>query len=271
MLRERRSARTGDRTGGITHGINILFRILIYPFRAFKMPENDLAVVDTEGNEKAVRNAVSRGVYVYGYLNVGAVESGRSYYEDFHHIRLAKYSGWAGEYWIDPTARGWPEHILDLAKKIKETGAIGLYLDNTDIYYEIAEHEISKQYSRNLPSAQAVYTALSNMILKINALGLIVMPNGGDVFLRKFMIAHPGIIKTINQEGVFYQELNEKNSATDTAYYKDWCKWAQKRISGKVRIIDYTTSKKEQAKIKAYCIAHGWDVYFSKHKELRGD
>lgn len=28
--------------------------------------KNDLAVVDTEGNEKAVREAVSRGVWVYG-------------------------------------------------------------------------------------------------------------------------------------------------------------------------------------------------------------
>ena len=92
--------------------------------------KNDLAVVDTEGNEKAVRNAVSRGVYVYGYLNVGAVESGRSYYENFHHIRLAKYSGWDGEYWINPTAKEWQEHIISEAKKIKATGAIGLYLDN---------------------------------------------------------------------------------------------------------------------------------------------
>ena len=49
------------------------------------------------------------------------------------------------------------------------------------------------------------------------------------------------------------------------------CKWAQKHISGKVRIIEYTSSKTEQTKIKAYCLAHGWDVYFSKHKELRGD
>ena len=236
-----------------------------------KCRKNDLAVVDTEGQEKAVREAVSRGVWVYGYLNVGALEKQRPYYEKFKHLRLAKYEGWEGEYWVDVTDKAWQEHVVDLAKTIKATGAIGLYLDNTDIYYEIAEHEISKQYIRNLPSAQAVYTALSNMILKINDLGLIVMPNGGDVFLRKFMIAHPGIIKTINQEGVFYQELNEKNSATDTAYYKDWCKWAQKRISGKVRIIEYTTSKKEQAKIKAYCLAHGWDVYFSKHKELRGD
>ncbi len=32
-----------------------------------KCKKNDLAVVDTEGCEKAVREAVSRGVWVYGY------------------------------------------------------------------------------------------------------------------------------------------------------------------------------------------------------------
>ncbi len=233
--------------------------------------KNDLAVVDTEGHEKAVREAVSRGVWVYGYLNIGALEKERPYYDKLKHLRLAKYEGWDGEYWIDPTAREWQDHILSLAKEIKATGAIGLYLDNTDIYYEILEKQIRKQYSRNLPSAQAVYTALSNMILKINALGLIVMPNGGDVFVRKFITAHPKVIPTINQEGVFFEELNKKNKSSDTQYYKDYCKWAQKHVSGKVRIIEYTSSKSEQAKIKAYCLAHGWDVYFSKHKELRGD
>lgn len=233
--------------------------------------KNDLAVVDTEGHEKAVREAVSRSVWVYGYLNVGALEKERSYYEKLKHLRLAPYDGWDGEYWIDPTDKAWQDHCISLAKQIKATGAIGLYLDNTDIYYEIVEKQIRKQYSRNLPIAQAVYTALSNMILKINALGLIVMPNGGDVFVRKFIRAHPKVIPTINQEGVFFEDLNRKNSASDTAYYKEWCKWAQKRISGKVRIIEYTSSKTEQAKIKAYCIAHGWDVYFSKHKDLRGD
>lgn len=233
--------------------------------------KNDLAVIDTEGHTLAVRDAVKRGVWVYGYLNIGALEKQRPYYDKLKHLRLAKYEGWDGEYWIDPTAREWQEHILSLAKQIKATGAIGLYLDNTDIYYEILERQISKQYSRNLPSAQAVYTALSNMILKINDLGLIVMPNGGDIFVRKFIRAHPHVISTINQEGVFFEDLNKKNSASDTQYYKDYCKWAQKHISGKVRIIEYTSSKTEQAKIKAYCLAHGWDVYFSKHKELRGD
>lgn len=237
-----------------------------------KCRKNDLAVIDTEGYESYVRQAVSRGVYVYGYLNVGALEKERPYYENFHHIRIAPYDGWKDEYWIDPTAREWQEHCISLAKRIKATGAIGLYLDNTDIYYMCLQgfKEEKTKMLRSAPSAQAVYNALSRIILEIHKLGMIIMPNGGDVFLRKFMVAHPGVIATINQEGVFYSELNKKNSPADTKYYKDWCKWADKRISGKVRLIEYVSSKTEQAKIKAYCLAKGWDVFFSPHKELRG-
>ena len=69
--------------------------------------KSDLAVVDTEGQEKAVRNAVSRGVYVYGYLNVGALEKERPYYDKLKHLRLARYDEWSGEYWIDPTNKEW--------------------------------------------------------------------------------------------------------------------------------------------------------------------
>lgn len=248
------------------------FESAYVPRTLAKCKKNDLAVVDTEGHESAVRNAINRGVWVYGYLNVGALEKERSYYSKFKHLRLAQYEGWEGEYWIDPTDKAWQDHILTLAKKLKELGVIGVYLDNTDIYYEILERQIKRQYDRNLPSAKAVYNALTNIILNIRyKVGLIVMPNGGDVFLREFMVNHPNAIATINQEGVFYETLNKKNKSADTKYYKDWCKWADKRISGKARLIEYVSSKTEQAKIKAYCIAHGWDVYFSKHKELRGD
>ena len=68
-----------------------------------KCKKNDLAVVDTEGYELSVKNAVSRGVWVYGYLNAGALEDGRSYYSQYKHLRIAPYDGWDGEYWIDPT------------------------------------------------------------------------------------------------------------------------------------------------------------------------
>ena len=249
------------------------FESAYVPRTLMRCKRNDLAVVDTEGHEKAVREAVSRGVWVYGYLNAGAVEDGRSYYSKFRDIRLGRYDGWDGEYWVDVTDKAWQEHCISLAKQIKATGAIGVYLDNTDIYYMCAEgfDEEGTHLFRSVPTAQQVYKALSAVIFAIQRVGLIVMPNGGDTFVKKFITKNPGVIATINQEGVFFEELNKKNKSSDTQYYKDYCKWAQKRISGKVRLIEYTSSKSEQAKIKAYCLAHGWDVYFSKHKELRGD
>jgi len=235
-----------------------------------KCKRHDLAVVDTEGHEKAVREAVKRGVWVYGYLNVGALEKQRPYYEKLKHLRLAPYEGWEGEYWIDPTAREWQDHIISLAKQIKATGAIGLYLDNTDIYYMLKEQEISKQYSRNLPSAQAVYTALSNMVLKINALGLIVMPNGGDVFVRKFIMSHPNIIKTVNQEGVLYQD-KKRQSADDTKYYTDYLDWCRKK-GIYIRGIEYPKTKAQAVHAQLYYKKHRWQgCYISWHKDLRGD
>lgn len=55
------------------------FESSLIPSVLAKCRKNDLAVVDTEGCESAVRTAVRRSVWVYGYLNMGAVENGRSY------------------------------------------------------------------------------------------------------------------------------------------------------------------------------------------------
>ena len=56
----------------------------------------DLAVIDTDGIDPAkIKEAVDRGVFVYGYLNIGALEKERSYYTAFKSLRLAKYDGWA--------------------------------------------------------------------------------------------------------------------------------------------------------------------------------
>lgn len=91
---------------------------LRYCFEASHVPttlsaskKSDLAVVDTEGHEKAVREAVKCGVWVYGYLNVGALEKERPYYEKFKHLRLARYDGWSGEYWVNVTDKAWQDYV----------------------------------------------------------------------------------------------------------------------------------------------------------------
>jgi len=232
--------------------------------------KNDLAVIDTDGiSTAAIKAACARGVRVYGYINAGALERERSYYGRLKHLRIAKYEGWAGEYWIDPTADEWKEHIVALAKAIKDTGAIGVYLDNTDIYY-MCGHGF-KNPMRKAPSKEAVYHALEDIVDTIQTdIGLIVMPNGGDDFVRRFVTEHPGIIQTINQEGLFYENF-KKQSKEETEYRKAYMKWAAKHIKGKVRGIEYCKKPTEIAYVKAYYAAHGWDVYISKHKNLEGD
>ena len=231
--------------------------------------KNDLAVIDTDGiSTAAIKAACARGVWVYGYINAGALEKERSYYGKFKYLRIAKYEGWDGEYWIDPTADEWKEHIVNLAKTIKATGAIGVYLDNTDIYYMARGfHNPMKKP----PSQEAVYHALEDIVDAIQYdVGLIVMPNGGDTFVRRFVTEHPGIIQTINQEGLFYEDF-KKQSKSETEYRKAYMKWAAKHIKGKVRGIEYCKKPAEIAYVKAYYAAHGWDVYISKHKNLEGD
>ena len=231
--------------------------------------KNDLTVIDTDGiSTAAVKAACARGVWVYGYINAGSLERERSYYGKFKHLRIAKYDGWAGEYWIDPTADEWKEHIVDLAKTIKATGAIGVYLDNTDSYYMARGF---RSPMKKPPSQEAVYHALEDIVDAIqHDVGLIVMPNGGDNFVRRFVSEHPGIIQTINQEGLFYEDF-KKQSKSETEYRKAYMKWAAKHISGKVRGIEYCKKPAEIAYVKAYYAAHGWDVYISKHKNLEGD
>lgn len=232
--------------------------------------KNDLAVIDTDRISRyEINYACARGVWVYGYINAGALERERSYYSKFKHLRIAKYEGWDGEYWIDPTADEWKEHIAALAKAIKDTGAIGVYLDNTDIYY-MCGHGF-KNPMRKVPSKEAVYHALEDIVDIIQTdIGLIVMPNGGDNFVRRFVTEHPGIIQTINQEGLFYEGFR-KQSKEETEYRKAYMKWAAKHIKGKVRGIEYCKKPSEIAYVKAYYAAHGWDVYISKHKNLEGD
>lgn len=241
-----------------------------------KKMKDGLAVIDSDGIPSSTIQSIlknNKKLLIYDYLNAGALEQERSYYGQFKYLCLAKYDGWDGEYWVDVTNKAWQDHLINEARKKKAKGAIGLYFDNADIYYMCKEgfKEEKSRMIKSAPSADAVYKALRDIILRLtNEVGIVVMPNGGDTFLRKFMVEYPNIIQTINQEGVFFEDF-KKNSTSDTNYYKDWCKWAQKHMKGKVRIIEYCKDKKEILKIKAYCATHGWHVYISKHKNLCGD
>lgn len=230
---------------------------------------DDLAVIDTDGIPIAtIRDAVRRGVHVYGYINAGALESGRSYYQKYKHLRLAKYEGWSGEYWIDCTDPEWKDHIMSLGKAILDTGAIGVYFDNSDIYYEV--RHLKKSYDRTLPDQTAVYKALRDMVIGLTNIGLIVMPNGGDNFVRRFYTEHPTVLKTINQEGCIFEDF-KRQPKSEREFRTEYMSWAKNK-GLYVRGIEYCKKASQIAECKAYYLAHGYKgLYISKHKDLKGD
>lgn len=238
--------------------------------------EQGLAVIDSEGiPASTVHAAVDRGVIIYDYLNAGALERERPFYAMHKDLRLAKYDGWPGEYWIDPTADKWKQHLIDEAKAKKAKGAIGLYFDNGDIYWMAREgfKEQGADMIREPPSAEAVYRAMLDVMKTITLdLGMIVMPNGADLFVRKLFRDGYGkaLIRTINQEGCLYEDFKKQSSA-ERKYRKAYMDWAKKQ-GLYIRGIEYCKKTAQKAECRLTYAAHGWQgLYISKHKDLRGD
>ena len=124
---------------------------------------------------------------------------------------------------------------------------------------------------RDPPSQESVYKALSEVIKKIeNEVGILVMPNCGDTFVRRFEKDNPGVILEVNVEGVLYEDFDRKSSK-EVRYltsYLDWCAGRGMVTRG----IEYTKSSSGAEKSREYYKKHGWtSVYISRHKDLEGD
>lgn len=236
--------------------------------------KNDLAVIDPDRiDPKIIRSAVARGVHVYGYLNACALEKERSYYEKFKNLRIAAYDGWPGEYWVDVADKSWQEHLIFEAKKFKGMGIKGLYFDNTDLYY-MCLHGFREEKTKMIkpaPRGWSVYEALKDVMYELVGMGLVVMPNGGDEFVRRLVgNGHKKLIKTVNQESVLYSD-NKRVSSEDTEYFTDYLDWCKKQ-GFYIRGIEYCKRLDQITTAKAYYRRRGWQgIYISKHPDLRGD
>ena len=94
----------------------------------------DLVVVDGEEVRAVdVRRLRARGVVVLGYLSVGTVERGRSWYRRARPHRLELWQDW-GEWYADVSARGFRRLVARrVAPALLRKGLDGLFLDNTDM------------------------------------------------------------------------------------------------------------------------------------------
>ena len=94
----------------------------------------DLVVVDGEEvTAKQVAALHANGTVVLGYLSVGTIEKGRSWFAAAKRYRLELWEDW-GEWYADVAQRGYRTLIArTVAPKLRAKKLDGLFLDNVDM------------------------------------------------------------------------------------------------------------------------------------------
>ncbi len=135
-----------------------------------RLAEYDLLVVDGEAATAAqVRRLKAKGAVVLGYLSVGTIERGRSWYPKVKSYRLDLWGDW-NEWYADVSAAGYRDVIQrHVAPSMLAKGLDGLFLDNTDM---IESHPANAEGMRLLVSALSTRTH--------EAGGLLLTQNGAD-------------------------------------------------------------------------------------------
>ena len=57
-----------------------------------------VVIEPTEFSKEQIQTLKNKGKTVYGYLNIGSIETYRPYYIEFNDITLDEYENWKDEY-----------------------------------------------------------------------------------------------------------------------------------------------------------------------------
>ena len=127
-----------------------------------------IAVIEmTEFTDSQIKKLRTTGIKLIAYLNVGAIEKTRPYYQKYKKYAIGNYSDW-DEKWMDLSKEAWQNFLIEKAKAFKKRGAMGLYIDNLDV---VEEYKSKKLYA----PARAILKHIRKET------GLYLMVNGGGL------------------------------------------------------------------------------------------
>ena len=223
----------------------------------------NIVVIDAQNfSNESVQKLKDKNKIVYSYLNIGAIENFRPYYNDWVELTIGDYEHWDEERWVDVSAPRWQNFVLNtLSVSILDKGVDGLFVDNTDVFYEFDE-DIS------------FYHGLINMLSELKKKTYICL-NGGDIFVTRYLSQHSSldeILDGVNQETVFSKINWEdktfgENTREEVKYFQNYVETVAK-YKKDVYLLEYTTDNNVEEKIASYCQEKGFKYYISESLEL---
>jgi len=229
-----------------------------------KLNEYRTIVLDAQNiSKKSIKKLRKTGHTVYSYINLGSVENYRDYYKDYEDITLDEYENWEDERWVDVSKKKWQDFLSKtLARKLVNKGIDGFFVDNVDVYYQYHNDDI--------------FNGVTTILKNFKALGVDVVVNGGDTYVRKYVKRHGKLNKVLDavaQESVF-TSIDWDNDNAFIEQDKGGHKYAKSYINfvskhgGNVYLIEYSTDKKIIDKISKYCKKKGYVYYAANNLDL---
>ena len=221
-----------------------------------KLSDIDLLVIDAEYfSQNDIARLRENGIReIYSYINIGSIESFRSYDTDFEKYTLGAYENWPEEKWIDVSAPEWQACTASRVDALVQKGVDGFFVDNTDVYY-------------NYPQA-SIYDGILTILDYMDHTGGKIMINGGDCFVKKYLTTEKNVlIDGVNQENVFtaYDFSNDaytKNDQSTREYYTEYLDLAMSH-GCTAYTLEYATVPSIRRQAAAYAVKHGYICYIS--------
>lgn len=221
-----------------------------------KLSDIDLLVIDAEYfSQNDIARLRENGIReIYSYINIGSIESFRSYDTDFEKYTLGAYENWPEEKWIDVSTPEWQACIASRLDALVQKGVDGFFVDNTDVYY-------------NYPQ-ESIYDGILTILDYMDHTGRKIMINGGDCFVKKYLTTEKNVlIDGVNQENVFtaYDFSNDtytKNDQSTREYYTEYLNLAMSH-GCTAYTLEYATDPAIRRQAAAYAGKHGYICYIS--------
>ena len=221
-----------------------------------KLSDIDLLVIDAEYFSK---NDIARlrenGIReIYSYINIGSIESFRSYDTDFEKYTLGAYENWPEEKWIDVSAPEWQACTASRVDSLVQKGVDGFFVDNTDVYY-------------NYPQ-ECIYDGILTILDYMDHTGGKILINGGDCFVKKYLTTEKNVlIDGVNQENVFTaydfsKDVYTKNDQNTREYYTEYLDLAMSH-GCTAYTLEYATDPAIRRQAAAYAGKDGYICYIS--------
>jgi cysteinyl-tRNA synthetase len=204
------------------------------------------------------------GKKVFAYMCVGEAEDYRFYWQESYNQKwptwiLRENPDWKGNYLVKFWDPMWKEILQIYMERIKAAGFDGIFLDKIDAYYDYNEGEFPELNKKEEMKSLIHYIFEKN---KINNKDFQILLNGGEELMLEDALIKEQCIGVL-LESLYTNGKNKERSKEEYDKREKDLKTLD-RFNKKIFILEYTSDKTLQIKLKKISRTNHFSIEFAK-------